>query len=74
MPPRFKSEQAKAQTQKKMTESLAKTDALITKVTEQATATNKLAQQAKRQAGIAARSFEAEERPWIGWPTDNTIS
>jgi cell division protein FtsL len=59
------SEQAKAQTEK-MGESLTKTDALITKATEQAAATNKLAKQAKRQSDIAAQTFEAEERPWIG--------
>src|ERR1022692_2366174 len=59
------SEQATAQTIK-MGESLRKTDDLIRQATEQATATNKLAQQAKRQADIAAKTLEAEERPWVG--------
>lgn len=62
---KIQSEQAKAQTEK-MTESLSKTDALITKATEQAAATNKLALETRRQADIAAKSFEAGERPWIG--------
>lgn len=62
---RIQSEQAKAQTEK-MTESIAKTDDLIQRATEQARATNKLAQQAKRQADTAISSFDASERPYIG--------
>ena len=60
------SEQAKAQTEK-MTESLSKTDDLIRQATEQAKASNQVAQQAKRQAGIAANTLESEERPWMGF-------
>jgi hypothetical protein len=58
-------DQAKAQTDT-MKDSLAKTDSLITQATDQATATNNLAVQAKRAANIAQRSLEESERPWVG--------
>jgi hypothetical protein len=67
------SEQAKVQTAK-MGESITKTDALIRQATEQAKATNRLAEQAKRQAKIAADALESEERPWIGFDHINIVT
>lgn len=59
------SEQAIKQTEK-MAESLMKTDNLITQATTQATATNNLVNQAKRQTELAKTQLEFSERPWVG--------